>query len=51
MNRHQAHDLAQMQAVPLEGKIAMTKQRADNGMTTGKAKFMFLSPAVKIARY
>lgn len=26
-NRHSAHDLAQMQSVPLEGKILMTKER------------------------
>lgn len=26
-NRHQAHDLAQMQSLPLEAKIIMTKQR------------------------
>ena len=27
MNRHQPHDLKQMQSVPLEGKILMTKER------------------------
>lgn len=27
MNRHQPHDLKQMQSVPLEGKIIMTKER------------------------
>lgn len=27
MNRHQAHDLAQMQSLPLEAKIRMTKNR------------------------
>lgn len=27
MNRHQPYDLKQMQSVPLEGKILMTKER------------------------
>ena len=27
MNKHQAHDLKQMQSLPLEAKIRMTQQR------------------------
>ena len=27
MNRHEPHDLAQMQSLPLEAKIRMTKER------------------------
>lgn len=50
-NRHQAHDLAQMQSLPLEAKIIMTKQRIKEwyeawtrfeifNQATGKTRFV-----------
>lgn len=36
MAKHTAYDLKQMQSLPLEAKIIMTKQRSKEGLGLGK---------------